>query len=386
MHEPTAKNPEIYLDHASTTYTDPRVLNAMLPFFSEKYGNPESHHKKGKQSLIALDQARETVAKILNCRESEIIFTGSATEANNLAIFGIAKANLQKGKHLITSRFEHSSVRLPFQQLEKEGFEVTWLDIDSDGFVKIDQLKKALRKDTTFVSIMHANNEIGTIQDVAEIGKICRSNSTIFHTDSAQTAGFLSLNTQELNVDLMTLNSSKIYGPKGIGSLYVKKGTKIAPLIYGGGHEKGLRAGTHNVAGIVGFAKALELVQQEKEEENERLEKLRDKLIESLLTKIPSAKLNGSLTNRLPNNANISIPEVDSQNLMLLLDEAGIYVSTGSACSTGESKPSETLKAIGLPQDKIHSSIRLSLGKRNTEADIDYVIEILPEIVKRLQK
>lgn len=377
--------PDIYLDNASTTATDPRVLDAMLPYFSEKYGNPHSNHKKGKEAKIAVDNAREIIAKILNCRESEIVFTDSATEANNLAILGIARANMDQGKHLITSKIEHSSVRAPLQQLEKEGFEVTWLNVDSEGFVSLEELENAIRPNTILVSIMHANNEIGTIEPIAEIGEICEKHKTIFHTDAAQTAGYLNLDVQKLNIDLMTINGSKIYGPKGIGALYIKRELQIRPIIFGGAHEKGLRAGTHNVPGIVGLAKALELVQEEKDRENQNLEKLRNKLMEALLTKIKGANLNGPKDNRLPNNLNISIPDVDADRLLLILDEAGIYVSTGSACSTGEAQPSETLKAIGLPQNKVHSSIRFSLGKKTTETDIDYVIETLPKIIEKMQ-
>lgn len=370
---------EIYLDHASTTYTDPQVLEAMLPFFSEKYGNPQSHHKKGKEALIAVDNAREIIAQILNCRASEIIFTGSCTEANNLAILGIARAQAKanKGNHLITSAIEHSSVRMPFQKLEQEGYTVTYIQPDNEGFINPQDIENAITKETVLVSIMHANNEIGTIEPISEIGKICQKHGIPFHSDAAQTASSLSLDTQALNLDSLSLNGSKIYGPKGVGALYVKKGTPIEAIIYGGSHEYNLRAGTHNTAGIVGMAKALELVQKNKEQENERLRKLQNLLIDGILEKIPDSKLNGPRENRLSNNISITIPEINSQELMLHLDEAGIYVSSGAACSLGTVKPSATLIAIGLDQNSLHSSIRLSLGHQNTAEDINYATEKL---------
>lgn len=376
--------PEIYLDHASTTYTDPRVLEAMLPYFSEKYGNPETLYKKGKEALIAVDNARETIAKILNCRYSEIYFTGSATEANNLAIFGVARANQKKGCHLITSTIEHSSVREPFKKLEQEGFEVSYLEVDKEGFISAEALKKSLRPDTTFVSIMHANNEIGTIEPIADFGAICRSYGIPFHTDAAQTAASQNLDVEALQVDLMTINASKIYGPKGVGALFVRKNTPIEAIIYGGSHEHGLRAGTHNVPGIIGLAKALELVQAEKENENARLTKLRDQLINGILTRIPEASLNGSRKNRLPNNINIVIPGISAHELLLHLDEAGIFVNTQAACKVGVDHTSFVLRAIGLPREHLHSSIRMSLGQQTTEKDIEYVIATLPKIVEKM--
>lgn len=376
--------PEIYLDHASTTYTNPHVLEAMLPYFSEKYGNPEALHKKGKEALIALDTARETIAKILNCRYSEIYFTGSATEANNLAIFGVARANKNKGRHLITSAIEHSSVREPFKKLEQEGFEVDYLEVDKEGFISPEDLAKTIRTDTTFGSLMHANNEIGTIEPIAEFGEICHSHGVPFHTDAAQTAGSQNLDIERLKVDLMTINGSKIYGPKGVGALFVRKDTPIEAIIYGGGHEKGLRAGTHNIGGIVGLAKALELIQAEKENENVRLTELRDQLINGLLTRIPEASLNGPREKRLPNNVNILIPGVSAHELLLHLDEAGIFVSTGAACTIGTTKPSNTLRAIGLSREHLHSSIRMSLGQQTSEKDIEYVIATLPKIVEKM--
>lgn len=378
------KKRNIYLDHASTTYTDEEVLSSMLPYFSEKYGNAESLHDKGKEALMAIDSSRETVAKHLSCRSSEIIFCGTATEANNLAIFGTARANKKKGYHLITTKIEHSSVIEPFNQLEKEGFEVTFLDVDKEGFVNPKDVASALRKDTILISIMYANNEIGTIEPIKKIGEILKNHSAYFHTDACQIAGVETLNVQKLNVDLMTLNGSKIYGPKGIGVLYVKRGTNLRPIIYGGTHEYNLRGGTHNTPNIVGFAKALELIEKNKEKKNLRLTSLRNKLIDGLLKKIPNSHINGPLKKRLPNNINITIKGINGQEALLNLNEAGIFVSTGSACRVGTDKPSNVLKAIGLPREEIFSTLRLTIGKKTTEEDIAYVLKVLPELVKKL--
>lgn len=367
--------PQIYLDNAASTPMDPKVLKAMLPYFTEKYGNPEALHSKGKESLIAIDDARETVAKILNCRPREIIFCGTATEANNLAIFGTARTNKDKGRHLITTKIEHSSVRRPFEQLEKEGFSVTYLDVDKEGFVNPDDIRKALTPKTTLVSVMYANNEIGTIEPIKEIGKILQNHQAYFHTDACQIPGVETLDTKALQVDMMTLNGSKIYGPKGIGVLYVKKDAKIEPIIFGSTHEYNLRAGTHNTPNIVGFAKALELIVKS---DNKKITKLREKLIRGLLGRLSRAHLNGPADHRLPNNINITIPGTHAQEILLQLDEAGICVSTGAACTTGTEKPSKTLEAIGLPKKEILSSLRITLGKQTTEKDIDYVIKKFP--------
>lgn len=381
--------PQIYLDNAATTPTDPRVITAMLPYFFEEYGNPESLHSKGKKALIAIDNAREPIAKILNCRPSEIIFCGTATEANNLAIFGTARANQQKGKHLITSEIEHSSVKNPFEKLEKEGFQVTRIKPDKEGFINPEDIEKAITPQTTLVSIIYANNEIGTIEPIKEIGEICRRHNIPFHTDACQAAGIDPLTVTELNVDMLTLNGSKIYGPKGIGVLYVKQGLKLEPIIFGGSHEKNLRAGTHNVPTIVGFAEAFKILREEKNKENPRLTNLRNKLIEGILKNIPETYLNGpseKSQNRLPNNASITFKEINAQELLLQLNELGIFVSSGAACNVGTAKPSSTLRAIGLPQNELHSAIRFSLGQRNTENDIAYVLKTLPEIVRKLRQ
>lgn len=370
---------EIYLDNAATTATDPKVLKAMLPFFSEKYGNPESLHSKGKEARIALDQAREKVSKILNCRASEIIFTGSATEANNLAILGIAKTTDAK-KHLITTLVEHPSVLEPFKKLEKEGFSVTYLAPNKEGLISPEQLKESIKPDTALVSIIYANNEIGTIQPIKELGDICKKYNTPFHTDACQAAGAETLDVEDLNVDMMTLNGSKIYGPKGVGSLFVKKGILLEPIIFGGDQESKLRSGTHNVANIIGFAVALELVQQTKKKESKRLITLRDDFIDKVLS-LPNATLNGTREHRLPNNINVSIKGIDAQRLLLQLDNVGIFCSTGSACSAGTAAPSHVLKALNLPEDLLYSTLRFSLGKDTTKEDLDYTLEQIKNLL-----
>ncbi|MBI4235398.1 cysteine desulfurase [Candidatus Peregrinibacteria bacterium] len=376
----------IYLDHAATTYLAPEVLQAMLPYFTELYGNAESVHFQGKKAKIAIDSAREEIAKHLNCKSSEIIFTSGGTESNNLAIFGTAYANKGRGRHLVTSKIEHSSVTNCFKELEKKGFEVTWLEVDNEGFISLGDLKKALRKDTMLVSIMYANNEIGTILPVKEIGEICKEQNIPFHTDACQAAGALSLDTQDLNLTLLTLNASKIYGPKGIGALYIKTGHEIKPTQFGGSHERNIRAGTHNVPGIVGLAKALQLAQENREKENARLIALRNKLITGLTTMIPECTLNGPKNLRLPNNVNISIRAVHSADSVLQLDELGIYASPGSACKAGSSQPSHVLEAINLPRNLRHTAIRLTLGHKTTEEDIDYVLQNVPPLIEKMRK
>ncbi len=376
---------KIYLDYAATTPVREEVLKAMLPFFSEKFGNPGSMNSFGAEALDAVDEARLTVAKILNAKINEIIFTGSGTESINLAIKGVARANKTKGNHIITSKIEHPSVLESCKALEKEGFEVTYLKPESDGSINPEKLKYAIKKNTILASIIYANNEIGTINNIQELGKICKENKIIFHTDACQAAGSLELDVNKLNVDLMTLNGSKIYAPKGIGILYIASKTQIYPIIHGGGQEFKLRSGTENVPGIVGFAKALELAHKESEKENKRLITLRDKLISGILTKIKGSTLNGSRTNRLPNNVNISIPKMEAETLLLMLDEKGIAASTGSACTAKNLAPSHVLTGIGLKEKQANSSIRFTLGKYTTEADIDKTLEVLVKIVAKKQ-
>lgn len=393
-------NKIIYLDHAATTPLSPDVKKEMDFVLENIYGNPSSLHAKGYEAKVVLDGAREKIAKILNARADEIIFTSGGTESDNLAIFGYARANKRKdGKsHIIVSAIEHHAVLEPAHKLEKEGFEVDYLTVSKNGIVDLGKFKKLLRPETILVSIMYANNEIGTIQPIKEISKIIaefnkqNDGNIIFHTDACQTAGALDLNVKNLEVDMMTINAGKIYGPKGIGLLYIKKGLpagrqglSIEPIMIGGGQEFGLRAGTENVAAIVGFAKALEIAQAEKEKESVRLVGLRDYAIDKILSGISKTKLNGDAKNRLPNNINISFAAIEGEALILYLDQAGIYASTGSACTSKSLEPSHVILALGEPHEVAHSSLRLTLGHSTQKEDLDYVIEVLPEIVKKLR-
>jgi cysteine desulfurase len=376
----------IYLDHAATTYVDPRVKEVMDPYFTQHFGNPGGFYELGRIAKEAVDDARESVAGNLNCSPGEIIFTGSGTESDNTAIFGIARRYAKNGKHIITSAIEHHAVELPCRQLEKEGFEVTYLPVDKYGKTSVKDLKAALREDTILVSIMYANNEIGTIQPIAEMGKLLKDHQAYFHTDACQAGGALSLDVQELGVDLMTMNGSKIYGPKGVGILYLRKGVRIKPLIYGGGQERNLRGGTENVPFIVGFAKALELADAERETESARLTVLRDRLHKGLTDNISKILLNGHPTDRLPNNLNLSILDIEGEAFTLFLNEMGIYASTGSACTSLSLDPSHVIIATGLPYECAHGSMRFTLGRQTTEADIDTVIQVVPKIVEVLRK
>jgi len=376
---------EIYFDHAATTYMRSEVVDVMQKYFSEEYGNPSSFHQKGLVAKTALKEARRKVADIIMAKKpSEIVFTGSGTESCNLAIKGVAKL---KGRHMITSKIEHHAVLDSCKYLEKyEDFEITYIDVDKDGIVKLNELKKAIRKDTILISIMYANNEVGTVQPIKEISKIAKEHSVLFHTDACQAGGALDINVQNLGVDLMTINSSKIYGPKGVGMLYVREGINLVPLIHGGGQENNLRSGTENIAGIVAFAKALELAQMEREEENKRLCYLRDHLVERITKEIPDTWLNGHHAKRLPNNANITFLNIEGESIILQLNEYGIYVSSGSACTSKTLEPSYVLTAMSVPHEVAHGSIRFSLGKRNTKDDIDSLMEVLPVIVGKLRK
>lgn len=377
---------KIYLDHAATTAVRQEVLDAMLPFFTEHFGNPMSVHSFGREVTKAVEASRETIANCLGAEPKEIMFTSSGTEADNWAIRGFAQANSKNGQHIITSSIEHHAVLHTCEQLEKEGFEVTYLPVDSEGFVDPKNLEEAIRPDTILVSIMHANNEIGTIQPIEELGTICRDKKVAFHVDAVQSAGVLPINLKELPVDMLSLSAHKFYGPKGIAALYVKKGTRIKPIIYGGGQERGLRAGTHNHAAIVGMAKALELAISEQEEYAKKITDLRDMLIDGILEKIPHTRLNGPRGDkRLPNNVNVSIQYIEGEGILLHLDMLGIAASSGSACTSGSLDPSHVLLAIGLSHEIAHGSLRLSLGRENTEEEIKRVLEVLPKIVKNLR-
>lgn len=383
---------QIYLDHAATTPLDPRVLEAMHPFFSDVSANPSSFHTPGLRAKEAVTAARQSIAKVLNAREDEVLFTSGGTESDNLAVVGVVRAQKEKGKHVITSSIEHPAVLEPLMHLQKKGeIELTIVPVDREGMVDPKTVADALRADTVLVSIMMANNEIGTIEPIAEIGreilKWRKAQITplpYFHTDACQAAGVLDLDVEKLHVDLLTLNGAKIYGPKGVGVLYSRRAIKLEPLVRGGGQEKNFRSGTENVPGIVGIAKALELAQAEKEKENARLTGLRDRLVKGLLT-IPKARLNGHLTERLPNNVNISFLDIEGEAAVLYLDAEGIYISTGSACASLSLDPSHVILATGLSYEAAHGSLRFTLGHDTTEKDIDHVINVMPGIVEKLR-
>ncbi len=383
---------QIYLDHAAATPVDSKVRYAMQKYLLDTFANASSLHSLGVASRNAVEAARKTIADILHAQPDTIIFTSGATESNNMAILGLLK-NTKEKRHIITTRIEHDSVLGPIAQLKKQGHEVTYLDLDENGFVRIEDLKKSLKKNTTLVSIMYANNEIGNIQALGDIGreilKWRKNNKTIypyFHSDATQAAGVLDMSVEKLHVDLMTLNSGKIYGPKGVGALYKRRGIKLEPLMYGGHQEFGFRAGTENVAGVVGFARALEIAQSEKEKINKQIENLRNYFWTKIQKEIRSVELNGSLENRLPNNLNIFFKSVEAEALMLYLDSYGILCSTGSACSTESNLPSHVLKAIGYSDERANSSIRFTLGKSTTKQNINYVMKYLPKLVEEFRK
>lgn len=378
------ENRKVYLDNAATTSVRPEVLEAMIPWFTEKFGNASSVHSYGRTSQRAVDEAREKVAKALGATSSEIYFTSGGTEADNWAIKGYALRHQDKGKHIITSAIEHHAVTHTFNSLKKMGFETTLLPVDEFGTVKPETLKAAMRPDTILVSIMTANNEIGTIEPITELAKIAKAGGAAFHTDAVQAVGHILIDVKELGVDMLTLSAHKFHGPKGIGALYIRKGVSLDNLIDGGAHERGRRAGTTNHPAIVGMAKALELAVAEMPETSLRIAALRDRLIKGVL-EIPKARLNGHPVNRLPGNANFSFSGMEGEALVLSLDIAGIAASSGSACSSGSLEPSHVLMAIGIPIGAAHSSLRLSLGEDTTEEDIDYTIGKVTQIIERLR-
>jgi len=376
-----------YLDYAATTPVDPRVLKAMLPYFTEKFGNSVSLHSFGEQVKKALEKTRLIMAKAINAKnKDEIIFTSSATESNNLAIKGIAFVNQNKGKHIIISSIEHSCVLNSAEWLQKQGFKITKIKVDKYGVINPKEIEKAIRKDTILVSIIHSSNEIGTIEPIEKIGKICEKKKVYFHTDAVQSFGKIPLDVQKMRVNLLTASSHKIYGPKGAALLYIKKGTKIEPLIHGGGHEFGLRASTVNVPAIVGFGKAIEICGKEMKKESKRQIKLRDKLINGVLKKIPDSHLNGHGKKRLPNNANFWFSYVEGESIVMDLNSYGIASSTGSACSSEKLEPSHILLACGLQPEQAHGSLRLTIGRWTKKQDIDYLLRILPKTIKKLRK
>ncbi|MCD6591487.1 MAG: cysteine desulfurase [Thaumarchaeota archaeon] len=372
----------IYMDYASTTPIDPRVIEAMLPYMREVFGNTMSPHTWGMEAREALEKARETIASFIGANPMELIFTSSATESNNLAIKGAAFANKDKGRHIITSRIEHLSVLEPCRWLERNGFEITYLPVDRYGLVDPAEVEKAIRKDTILVSIMHANNEIGTIEPIKEIGEICRSRDIYFHVDAAQSLGKLPIDVEKMSIDLLTISSHKIYGPKGVGALYVGEGVKLEPLLHGGGHEYGLRSSTVNVPGAVGFAKACEIARDSMNEEAERLRRLCRRLIEGIM-ELDGAHLTGHPEKRLPTIASFWLEFIEGEALILELNERGIAASTGSACSSGKLEPSHVLLAIGLDRRRAKNSLRLSIGRWTKESEIEYVTEALHEIAEK---
>ena len=375
----------VYMDYAATTPVDPRVFKAMKPYFSEKYGNSVSLHKQGREAKEALEKSRKTIAEMMNAEPNELIFMGSATESTNMALKGIAFANRKNGKHIVVSSIEHHCVLEPARWLEKQGFEITLLPVDNFGFIDLTQLENAIRKDTILVSIMHANNEIGTIEDIEKIGKICKEKGVYFHSDAAQSFGKIPIDVKKLNIDLLSISSHKMYGPKGVGGLYIKKGTKIEPLLHGGGHEFRKRSSTVNVAGIVGFAEATRIQKKEMASDAKKQTILRDKLINELLN-IDDTHLTGHLTKRLPNNASFWFAYIEGESLLMQLDINGVSASTGSACSSASLEASHVLLAIGLKPQEAHGSLRLSLGKYTTNEDVNYVLEVVPKSVERLRK
>lgn len=376
----------VYMDYNATTPTDERVLEEMLPFFKDIYGNPSSIYSLAQRAKKAIDEAREKLATLLNADPKEIIFTSGGTEADNWAIKGIAYANQDRGKHIITSQIEHHAVLNTCKFLEKQGFSVTYLPVDRYGVVDLDVLKQSITPETILISIMFANNEVGTIQPIKEIAKIAKKQGIYFHTDAVQAVGKIAVDVEELGVDLLSLSAHKFYGPKGIGALYVRRGVKIVPLLHGGEQERGRRAGTENVPGIVGLGKAAEIAGKEMEEEERRVKILRDKLEKKLVEKIPEIIVNGHPQKRLYNTLSICVKYVEGESMLINLDKEGICASSGSACTSSSLEPSHVLLAMGIPPEIAHGSLRFSLGKFNGEADVEKVSEVLPKIVEDLRK
>jgi len=375
----------IYLDYAATTPTHPDVLEAMLPYFNEAFGNPSTIYSYGQEAKGDILEARARVASLIGACDEEIVFTSGGTEADNFAIEGIAFANESKGNHIITTSIEHHAVLETCKFLEKRGFNITYLPVDNNGLVNPEDVRRAITKNTVLISVMHANNEMGTIEPIAEIGSIAKEAGVYFHTDAVQTVGHIPVDVNKLGVDLLSISAHKLYGPKGVGALYIKKGTKIISFMHGGEQEKRRRAGTENVPGIVGFGKAAELAQMEITEEAKRLTGLRDKLIQGLLERIDHTRLNGRPVMRLPNNVNVSVDFVEGESMLLNLDLEGICASTGSACSSGSLEASHVLLAMGLSHVQAHGSLRFTLGKWTTEEEIQRVLEVLPGIVTKLR-
>lgn len=375
----------IYLDNAATTKTHEDVVKEMLPYFTENYGNASSVYDLGSKSKLAITKSRETIAAALNAKPEEIYFTAGGSESDNWALKATAEAYAAKGKHIITSAIEHHAILHTAQWLEKHGFEVTYVGVDEDGKIKLDELKAAIRPDTILISVMAANNEIGTIQPLKEIGEIAKEHGILFHTDAVQAFGHIPINVDDMHIDMLSASGHKLNGPKGIGVMYIRKGVKIRSFIHGGAQERQRRAGTHNVPGIVGFGKAVELAKANMAERSAYETKLRDHLIERVTSEIPYTRLNGHRTDRLPNNANFCFRFIEGESMLILLDQAGICGSSGSACTSGSLDPSHVLLAIGLPHEIAHGSLRLTLSEKTTLEDIDYTVDKLKEIIARLR-
>jgi cysteine desulfurase len=375
----------IYLDYAATTPCDPEVIKAMEPYFFERFGNASSLYSLGQEAKKAVEDSRESLASFLGAKPSEIIFTSGGTESDNFAVKGVAAQLKERGNHIITSRIEHHAVLEPCKFLEKQGFKVTYLGVDKYGQVSPDDVKKAITDKTILISIMHANNEIGTLQPIAEIGSIARERGVYFHTDTVQTVGHIPVNVEEMNIDLLSLSAHKFYGPKGVGALYVRKGVRLETFLHGGDQEKGKRASTYNTSGIVGLAKAVELCKEKMGEEEKLQTRLRDMLTKEILAKIPDTFLNGHPTKRLPNNVNFGIKYIEGESILLSLDMMGIACSTGSACTSSSLEPSHVLLAIGLPHELAHGSLRVTLGRWTQEEDIEQLLESLPKVVEKLR-
>lgn len=376
---------KVYLDNAATTALSPRVLEAMLPYFTQYYGNPSSVHAFGREAKQGLDKARDQVAKALHCEPSEVIFTGCGTESDNTVLLGVAQRYGDKGKHIITTNVEHHAILHTCEYLEKQGYSVTYLPVDQDGLVTAEQVAAAIRPDTILVSIMFANNEVGTIMPIQEIGAVCKEKGVLFHTDAVQAVGHIPVDVQAMHIDMLSLSAHKFHGPKGVGALYCRKGIRLPSYIMGGAQERGRRAGTENVAGIVGLGAAIQLATEQMEENRAKMTALRDRLMTGIQARISEVKLNGHPTNRLPNNVNFSFKYIEGESILLMLDMNGIAASSGSACTSGSLDPSHVLLALGLPHEIAHGSVRLTLGDETTEEDIDYTIDVLEKTVARLR-
>ncbi len=382
----SSQRKRIYLDHSATTAVLPEVHDAMVPYFLEKYGNPSSIHSFGREAKIGLEDARKKVAQVINADPTEIVLTSGGTESDNLAVKGVA---MYKGKmkgHIITTRVEHHAVMEPCEWLKRFGFEVTYVPVDSEGLVDIGDIERGIRNDTILISVMTANNEIGTIQPIREIGKIARAKGIPFHTDAVQAIGKMPVDVKADNIDLLSLSAHKFHGPKGVGALYVKKGVKIEPVMHGGGQERGLRSSTVNVAGAIGLGKAAEIARRDLEPTAEKMKAIRDRLIKAVPELVPNSYVNGHKTKRLVNNANFRFDFIEGEGLILQLDFKGISASTGSACSTGSLEPSHVLLALGLKHEQAHGSLRITLGRENTQEEADYLLEVLPGIVAKLRE